>query len=131
MSLMLEIRPDIPCKYNFNLTSQTNTKLWSFQGIYKADGSPLYPEGIQSDIRSMRAHKARVSTAPLAIVELHLESLSSAGSPGHVLDTMMQSQYNFPGALLFVEFIKFNVGTRKQRAAHQRKMANLLARLSK
>ena len=100
------------------------------QGLFR-DGKPVFPQGMEITQRATGGHGAGMNASPLAIIELHLASLPTAGTPARVLHTFLEATFSPNPKDLSFFHQKFDINGEKGIMPHQRKMKKLVSSLKK
>jgi len=103
-----------------------------FQGLYKPDGSPAFPNGMAISAHNpANSRKQRVRTPSLVIIEFVLDQLPKAGTPGALLHLSLVQNYVVEPDKLHHELIPFNIGGQDQLDRHIEHMAKTVKALKK
>lgn len=99
------------------------------QGLFDGD-SPFFPNGMKIASSAIGDHGARIETSSLAIVELILEKLPAAGSPGEVLFNYLRASFASNTDDLKFYRCAFNIDPTNL-GIHQQEMGSIVTSLKK
>ena len=102
------------------------------QGLFKPDGSPLFPEGMAITAKyPARPMKQRFRTPSLVIIEFVLEQLPQVGTTSQLLHLSLVQNYMMSPDLLCFKQIPFDIGSPEALATHSTKVVETVQELQK
>ena len=103
-----------------------------FQGFYKLDGTPAFPNGMAINAHNLtNARKQRVRTPTLVIIEFTLTQLLHIGTTSQLLHLSLAKNYMVVPERLHHESVLFDIGSADEMAKHAAMVSKLVKELQK
>jgi hypothetical protein len=103
-----------------------------FQGFYKPDGTPVFPDGMAISAHNpTNARKQRVRTPSLVILEFTLSQLPHIGTAGQLLHLSLAQNYLVVPERLHHEPVFFDISSADELAKHAAMVSKLVKELQK
>lgn len=121
-------RADFPCEFPADFADGANG---DFQGLYRPDGSPLFPCGMATSAHNpANPRKQRVRSPRLVIIEFVLNDLSHMGTTGQILQLTLAQNYVATQDRLHHELIFFEINPNNL-DDHTSRMSKIMEELQK
>lgn len=103
-----------------------------FQGLYKPDGSPAFPDGMAISAHNpANPWKQHIRTPRLVIIEFVLDQLPHIGTAGQLLYLSLVQNYAVEPSRLHHELIFFEIGDSHGLDVHAAHMSKIVEELKK
>ena len=115
-------------KFYVSFESASLTKLiQEFQGIYKPDGTPLFPSGMEITAHNpTNPQKQQVRAPSLVIIEFILDTLPHIGTAGQLLYLSLMQNYGVNPSDLYHQMIFFDVVNGMPLKKHKKLVSNVV-----